>query len=149
MLVLLLKDVNKIGKKDEVKNVSDGYANNFLFPKNLAKRATPEIVKKAEAQKVIDDEKKKAEKELLTKKAKEIEGKRFIIKVKTGEEGQLFEAISAKKIAEKVTQNGFEVSEKQIIIKEPIKKIGDFKVSVKLTADLESTINVVIDKEDK
>ncbi|MDD4661712.1 MAG: 50S ribosomal protein L9 [Candidatus Pacebacteria bacterium] len=149
MLVLLLKDVNKIGKKDEVKNVSDGYANNFLFPKKLAKRATPEIVKKAEEQKVINDERKKLEKELLAKKAKEIEGKRFIIKAKAGEEGQLFEAISAKKIAEKVNQNGFEISEKQIIINEPIKKIGDFKVLVKLTADLESTIIVVIDKEDK
>lgn len=149
MLVLLLKDVNKIGKKDEVKNVSDGFANNFLFPKNLAVRATPEIVKKAEIKQKEEIEKKKIEKELTIKKSKEIEGKRFIIKAKAGEEGQLFEAISIKKIAEKINQNGFEVSEKQIIVKEPIKKIGEFKVLVKLNSDLESEINVVIDKEDK
>ena len=91
-----------------------------------------------------------AKKEESTKKqAKDIEGKRFIIKTNAGDEGQLFEGISAKKIAEKVSENGFEVEEKQIIIEEPIKKIGEFKIKVVFDKGLESFINVVIDKENK
>lgn len=149
MLVLLLQNVNKLGDKNEIKNVSDGYAKNFLFPKKLAIKATPELIKKAEKQKVLEEKKQEEIQKLSTEQAKKIEGKRFIIKVKAGEEGQLFEAISAIKIAEKMNQNGFNIDQKQIILKEPIKKIGDHKVSVKFGADLQSTVTVVIDKEDK
>lgn len=149
MLVLLLQNVNKLGNKNEIKNVSDGYAKNFLFPKKLAIKATPELIKKAEKQKVLEEKKQEEVQKLLIEQAKKIEGKRFIIKVKVGEEGQLFEAISAIKIAEKMNQNGFNIDQKQIILKEPIKKIGDHKVSVKFGANLQSTVTVVIDKEDK
>lgn len=149
MLVLLLQNIKKIGNKNEIKNVSDGYAKNFLFPKKLAIKATSELIKKAEAEKVLEKEKQELAVKLVAEQAKKINGKRFIIKTKTGKEGQLFEAISALKIAEKIKQNGFEIEAKQIEIKEPIKKIGNYKVNVRFNAELESTINVVIDKEDK
>ncbi len=149
MLVLLLQNVSKLGHKNEIKNVNDGYAKNFLFPRKLAIKATPELVKKAETEKTLEEEKQKQNAELIKKLAQDIEGKRFIIKVKAGEEGQLFEAISAQKIAEKMNQNGFIIDQKQITINEPIKKIGDHKVKVKFEAGLESTVIVVIDKEDK
>ncbi|MDD4358439.1 MAG: 50S ribosomal protein L9 [Candidatus Pacebacteria bacterium] len=147
MLVLLLQNVSKLGNKNEIKNVNDGYAKNFLFPKKLAIKATPELMKKAEIEKAVEEKAKKEKADNAIKLAKEIEGKRFIIKANAGEEGQLFESISAKKIAEKVVQNGFDISEKQIIIKEPIKKLGDFKVNIKFDQGKEATINVVIDKE--
>ena len=87
MLVILLENVNKIGKKNELKNVSPGYAKNFLFPKKLAIVATPELIKKAEEMKEIEKA-TLAEKEAFSKKqAKDIEGKRFIIKTNAGDEG--------------------------------------------------------------
>lgn len=149
MLVLLLQNVSKLGLKNEIKNVNDGYAKNFLFPKKLAIKATPELIKKAEVEKALEENKQKRNIELTKKLANDIEGKRFIIKAKAGEEGQLFQAISVEKIAEKINQNGFAIEQKQIFIEEPIKKIGDHKVKIKFGTGLESTINVVIDKEDK
>lgn len=147
MLVLLIQNVNKLGNKNQIKDVNDGYAKNFLFPKKLAVKATPDLIKKAEVEKALEEKTENEKIENAKKQAKEMEGKRFIIKMNAGEEGQLFESVSSKKIAEKVKQNGFDVEEKQIVIKEPIKKIGEFKVGVKLNTGLESTIIVVIDKE--
>lgn len=149
MLVILLQNVNKLGLKNEIKNVNDGYAKNFLFPKKLAIKATPELIKKAEIEKALEAKKEKENIELNKKLASNIEGKRFIIKAKAGEEGQLFQAISVEKIAEKINQNGFTIEQKQIFIEEPIKKIGEYKVKIKFETGSESIINVVIDKEDK
>lgn len=149
MLVILLQNVNKLGLKNEIKNVNDGYAKNFLFPKKLAIKATPELIKKAEIEKALEAKKEKENIELTKKLASNIEGKRFIIKAKAGEEGQLFQAISVEKIVEKINQNGFTIEQKQIFIEEPIKKIGEYKVKIKFETGSESIINVVIDKEDK
>ncbi len=147
MLVLLIENVKNLGKKNEIKNVSDGYANNFLFVKKLAIKATPELVQKAKAAEALEKERQKKEAENIKEQAKKINDKRFIVKVKAGEEGQLFEAVSAIKIAEKINQNGFSVDAKQIIINEPIKKVGEHKAIVKFNAELESTVNIIIDKE--
>jgi len=147
MLILLLENIKNLGKKNEIKNVSDGYANNFLFIKKLAIKATPELIAKAKIAKALEDEKERKEKETIKQESKKINDKRFIIKVKTGNEGQLFEAVSIAKIAEKINQNGFAVDVKQIIIKEPIKKIGEYKVTIKFNSELESTVNIIIDKE--
>lgn len=147
MLVLLLENVKNLGKKNEIKNVSDGYATNFLFAKKLAIKATPELVKKAKIAEALETEKKQKETEALKEQAKKIKDKRFIIKMKTGEEGQLFESVSTLKIAEKITQNGFAVDAKQIFVAEPIKKIGEYKAVIKFDTGLESTVNIIIDKE--
>ena len=92
MKVILLSDVDKVGKKFQVKNVSDGYANNFLFPKNLAKAATPEALKWLEIQQEIT--RKKAEDNLkeVEERASGIDGAEVVIPVKIGDEGQLFES---------------------------------------------------------
>jgi len=147
MLVLLLENVKNLGKKNEIKNVSDGYASNFLFVKKLAIKATPELIQKVKATQTLENERQKKEAENIKEQAKKINDKRFIIKVKAGDEGQLFEAVSAVKIAEKINQNGFSVDAKQIIISEPIKKVGEHKAIVKFNAELESRVNIIIDKE--
>ncbi len=149
MLVILLENIDKLGNKGEVKNVKDGFARNFLFPRNLAVKATPELLKKAEEDKAKQEEKQKQKEKLVLELAKKIEGKRFIIKAKAGDEGQLFSAISSSKIADKIKENGFEVDSKQLILKEAIKKIGDYKIEIEFKKDLKSTINVIIDKEGK
>jgi large subunit ribosomal protein L9 len=147
MKVILLQDVDKVGKKFQVKNVSDGYAKNFLFPKNLAKPATPEALKWLEMQEEIN--RKKAEEHLqeTEKVASSIDGAEVVVSVKVGDEGQLFESVSAQKIAEKLKESGIEVKKTQIILKEPIKDLGEYPVKVSFDHNLEAEVKVIVSEE--
>jgi len=147
MKVILLRDIEKLGKKYEIKEVSNGYARNFLIPKNLAKPATKENLKWLEIQKEIEE--KKAEEEL--KKAQEaasaIDGQEIIIPVKIGPENQLFELITSQKIWEKLKELGFEIKKNQIDLLEPIKELGEFPVKIKFEHNLEAEIKVIVIEE--
>ncbi len=149
MRVILLKDVEKIGKKFEVKEVKDGYARNFLIPKGLAKLATEEAIKWLETQKEIEG--KKAEEDL--KKSQEIasaiDDQEIIIQVKIGDQDQLFESINSQKLSEKLKEAGFNVKKSQIELPEPIKELGEFPVKIKFEHNLEAEIKVIVTKEEK
>lgn len=149
MQVILLQDIDKIGKKYEIKNVKDGYARNFLIPNGLVKLADQKTMKWLKIQKEIEE--KKAEKKL--KKIQElttaIDGQEIIISVKVGEEEQLFESITAQKISEKLKEIGFEVKKSQIELKQPIKEIGEFSVKIKFEDNLEAEIKVIIIKKEE
>lgn len=147
MNVILIQDVENLGKKGEVKNIKAGYARNFLFPKNLAKLATKEALKWVEAQKEI--EAKKSEEALKNAQgiASGLDGQEVIIPVKIGEEGQLFESITVQKISEKLKEAGFEVKKSQIILEEPIKELGEFPVKVRFEHNLETEIRIIVTEE--
>lgn len=149
MRVILLQDIENIGKKYEIKEVKDGYARNFLIPNNLAKLVTKEVLEWLEVQKEIQA--KKAEEGL--KKAQElastIDDLELTITVKTGEKNQLFEAINEQKISEKLKEMGFEIKKNQIELKEPLKEIGEFPVKIKLEHNLEVEIRVIIVKSEE
>jgi large subunit ribosomal protein L9 len=147
MRVILLQDVENLGKKFEVKEVKNGYAMNFLFPKNLAKPATKEAIKWLETQKEI--EAKKAEEALKKTQdvASTIDGQEIIMPVKIGEEGQLFESITSQKIIEKLKESGFEVKKNQIDLKEPIKELGEFPIKIKFEHNLEAEIKIIVTEE--
>ena len=147
MKVILLQDIEKIGKKYDVKEVKDGYARNFLFPKRLVKLATEEAVAWLEMQKEI--EAKKAE-EFLKKfqeVASSVDGREVVVPMKIGEEGQLFESVSPQLISEKLKEMGFDVKKTQIIVENPIKEIGEFPVKIKFDHNLESEIKVIVTEE--
>jgi len=147
MRVILLKDVENLGKKYEVKEVKNGYARNFLIPQGLAKPATETALIWLETQKEI--EAKKAEEELkkIQEKATAIDGQELIIPVKMGEEGQLFESITPQKISEKLKELGFEIKKTQIDLKEPIKELGEFPIKIRLEHNLEAEIKVIVVEE--
>jgi len=147
MRVILLQDVENLGKKYEIKEVKDGYARNFLIPKGLAKPATEEALKWLEIQKEI--EAKKAEEELkkVQEIASAIDGQEIAIPVKIGEEGQLFESITSQKISEKLKELGFEIKKTQIDLPEPIKELGEFPIKIKFEHNLEAEIKVIIVEE--
>ena len=147
MRVILLQDIEKLGKKYDVKEVADGYARNFLIPKGLAKIATKENLKWLETQKEI--EVKKAEEELkkVQKTASTIDGQEIIIPVKVGEEGQLFESITSQKIAEKLKELGFDIKKTQIDLIEPIKELGEYPVKIKFEHNLEAEIKIIVVEE--
>ena len=149
MRVILLQDVEKLGKKYEVKEVAQGHARNFLIPKGLARPATEESLKWLESQKEVLREKAEEDLKETQTLATTLDGQEVIIPVKIGEEKQLFEAVTAQKIFEKMKENGFEIKKTQIILETPIKELGEFPVKIRFTHNLEAEIKVIIIEEKK
>jgi len=142
-----LQNIEKVGKKFEVKEVKDGYARNFLIPRGLAKIALPEVLEWANMQK--ENLEKKAEESLkeIQEVATKIDGFEVNIPVKIGDKGQLFEKITEQKIAEKLKEQGFEVKKEQIIMENPIEELGEFPLKIKFDHNLESEITVITVEE--
>lgn len=147
MKVILLKDVEKIGKMFEIKTVKNGYARNFLIPKKLAKPATKEVLKWVEMQKEIIEKKAEEELKKVQETVSKIDGLEVIIPVKIGEENQLFEKITNQKISEKIKEIGFKVDKKQIALDKPIDAIGEYPVKLKFADNLEADIKIIITEE--
>lgn len=143
----MLQDINKVGKKYDVKDVSDGHARNFLIPRGLAKPANKESLEWLEVQKEIL--RKKAEDDLKETevRASSIDGMELVIPVKIGDEGQLFESINALKIYERLKELGFDIRKSQIVLENPIKEIGEFPVKIHFSHNLEVEIRVIVTEE--
>lgn len=147
MKVILLQDVEKLGKKYEIKEVKPGYARNFLIPKSLAKQATKQVIKWAEMQKEIETRKEEDELKQVQQLASGIDGQEVAIPVKIGEQGQLFESVTVQKISEKLKELGFAVKKNQIILASAIKELGEFPVKIKFNHNLEAEIKVIVVEE--
>lgn len=147
MKVILKDNIKGVGKKNEVINASDGYARNFLFPKNLAIEATPENMQKLNSQNQAKQYKKAVEKEQAQKLAKKLEDITVEIKVQAGENGKIFGSVSSKEIAENLEKKyKITIDKKKIEIKEPIKVLGQRTVEVKLFEGVigKIKINVIV-----
>lgn len=144
MRIILLQDVENIGKKHEVKDVKAGLARNFLIPKGLASPATEAALKWLEAQKGIAE--KKAEEELkgIQEIASKIDGMEIIIPVKIGEKEQLYEKITPQKISEKLKESDFKVKKSQIDLVQPIEQLGEFPIKIKFEHNLEAEIKIIV-----
>ena len=145
MKVILKENIKSIGKKDEIVNVSDGYARNYLFAKKLAVEANNENLSKLKAKKDSENYKKDIEKQEAKKVAEELEKIKLQFKVKEGENGKIFGGISSKEIAEKLEkQQKIKVDKKKIELRESIKTLGITKVSIKLYEGVIGTIKVEV-----
>lgn len=132
MKVLLLEDVKGLGKKGEIKEVKEGYGNNFLVGKGLAKIATPAVLNQYKAEQKRKEEAEKTELERLKKLAATLEGAQVKISKKLGANGSLFGAITKDEIAHAFCSAGFEIDKKMVEIDNPIKSTGVFEVGMKL-----------------
>ncbi len=144
MKVILLQDIEKLGKKFEAKEVADGFAKNHLLPKNMVQIATKNALIWAQTQREIAA--KNAEKELqeVQAKAAALDGREFAAEVKVGEKDQLFESITAAKVAEILKEDGLDIDKKQIILKEPIKELGDHAIKIAFPHNLEAEIKLTV-----
>ena len=147
MKVILIQDVEKVGKKFDVKNVADGYARNFLLPQGLAKIATLEVEEWVEMQKKIVEQREEEGLKSAQELASRLDDMEVSYPVKVGDEGQLFERINEQKIADKLKELGFEVKKSQVKIKEPIKELGEFAVTIDLEHNLEATLQLLVTEE--
>ena len=133
MKVILKADIKGVGKKDEVVNASDGYARNFLFPKNLAVEANNENMSKLKAKQDSAKYQKGVEKEKAIEVADKLSKILLKIEVKAGENGKIFGGVSAKEIAQELSKEyKIEVDKKKIDLKETIKTLGVHNVEIKL-----------------
>ena len=145
MKVLLIKDVKNLGKAGEIKEVKDGYGQNFLIAKGFAKLATDEVI---EAWKKEQEEMAKREAEEIAR-LKDIEKQladiKLVIKHKLGANGSLYGAVTKEEIAEALkVQEGIEIDKKSIEIKNPIKTAGNFDISVKLGHGIHAVLHLEI-----
>ncbi len=133
MKVILKIDIKGVGKKDQVINAADGYARNFLFPKNLAVEANAENMSKLKAKKDSNAYKKTQEKEEAKKIADKLSKILLKIPVKAGENGKIFGGVSAKEISDLLKEEyKIEVDKKKIELKETIKTLGIRNITIKL-----------------
>jgi large subunit ribosomal protein L9 len=149
MKVILLKDVEELGKKDDVKNVADGYARNFLFAKNLAKPATRQALKELEAEKELEAQIAEQELKKIEEIVSQIDGLEFEIVEKMDETGKLYGAINEVKISKILKGKGFDIKKNQIKIPQPIKAVGEYPVTATFDHGLEAEIKIIIAEETK
>ncbi len=149
MKVILLSDIKNVGKKDEIINANDGYARNFLFPKNLAVEATKDNLLKLQAKNDSKAHKKELEIEENKKIAKKIDEITLEIVVKAGENGKIFGGVTSKEIAEALkSKHNINIDKKKFMLKETIKNIGIFSVDIRFGDGVvgKLKINILADK---
>lgn len=148
MKVILLQDIKGVGKKDEVINASDGYARNFLLPKKMALEANSENMSKLKAKQDSNQYKKSIEKEEAKKIAEKLKDITLKIQVKAGENQKIFGSITSKEISDNLKeQYKIEIDKKKIDLKEPIKTLGVFSVSIKLYEGVIGILKVQINAQ--
>lgn len=148
MKVILKADIKGVGKKDQVINASDGYARNFLFPKNLAVEANAENMSKLKAKQDSNAFKKSQEKEEAMHIAEKLSKIILKIKVKAGGNGKIFGGVSTKEIAENLEkQYQIKVDKKKIVLDEAIKNLGMFDIEIKLFEGVVGKVKVNVISE--
>lgn len=145
MKVILKQDIKGVGRKNEVINASDGYARNFLFPRDLAIEATTENMNKLNSQNEAKQYQKSVEKEQAKEIAKKLETITLKIKVQAGENGKIFGSVSAKEITENLeNQYKIKIDKKKIDLREAIKTVGLTTVDVKLYEGVTGKIKIEV-----
>jgi len=147
MKIILTEDIDRLGKIGDVVSVKEGYARNYLFPKNKAKEATPSNMKLLEAlkKKAADEENKKLEGSKAL--ADKVTNLSVSISAKAGEEDKLYGSITNEIIAEALEKEGILIDKKDIILDEPIKKLGVYQVTVKVHPTISAQLRLWVVKE--
>ena len=147
MEVILLKNVDKVGKQGDVLKVKDGYGRNYLLPRKLAVLSTPEAVKMIEVLKKKQQEELKKQKSQAEEMAAKIGALSCTIAVEAGVEDKIFGAVTGEMIRNNLRNDGLEIDKKDIIIEEPIKKLGVYSVNVKLHPEVTAVLRVWVVKK--
>ena len=147
MEVIFLKDVKGSGKKGEIKNVSDGYAKNFLIKNGLAKLASSEVKSEVQSQNEAKAYHYQQDKAKATEQAQKMQNTPIKIPAKVGENGKIFGSITTKEIADAYAKLGYEFDKRKVVLKDPIKTLGTYKVEIKLFDGVTAKVTVQVVKE--
>ncbi|MEK7121985.1 MAG: 50S ribosomal protein L9 [Patescibacteria group bacterium] len=144
MKIILLQDIPKIGRKDDIKEVNDGYARNFLLPKKLADFAAPETVKNAQIKKIRTEIKQEKEKQSFKTVLENLKDREITIKEKADKGGRLFAGINKAKIKKELAAKNFKgIEEEDLEFDAPIKQTGEYKIAVEKKG-LKAEFNLIV-----
>lgn len=146
MQIILKEEIEKVGKIGDIVVVADGYARNFLIPKNLAVEATPKNIKRIEHEKRLIAEKMKKAKKEAEDVAKRFAEITVTIPVQVGEEGKLFGSVTTMDIAAALEKEGIPVERKKIFLENPIKELGEYTVPIKIHPEVTANLKVQVVK---
>ena len=143
MKVILLQDVKGTGKKDQILEISDGYARNFLLPRKLAKEATAEALNSVERARSADKHREEVKRAEAEKQARELKGKVIQLNARGGENGKIYGSVTNDQIAAAMREQlGIEVDKRKIEVEEPIKNAGQASFNYKLMAGISTRMIV-------
>lgn len=149
MKVIFLQDVKGQGKEGEIKEVSDGYARNYLIPKGLAVEATKTRIKEIQERNEKQRKTQEREKAEAVKLQQSLDGQAINIKARTGTGDKLFGAVTAKEIAETIEkQFKVKIDRKKVELTEPIKHVGEYPVKIKIYPSIQAEIKVTVTATD-
>ena len=147
MEVILLKVVEKLGKKGDLVNVRDGYGRNFLIPRTLAVPATAENRVRAETDKKLEAGRKSRKREEASKLAEQLTSLELRLEAAVGEKNKLFGAVTTQDLADALAQKGISVDKKQFKLSEPLRSLGKHTVTVELAPEVKAALQVEIVKK--
>ena len=144
MKVIMLKDVKGTGRANDVVEVNDGFARNFLIPKGFAQEATAQNLNRSNQQRSLQVHRKNMERAEALELAKKLEGVRVEVTAKAGKDGRLFGSVTTGDIADALKKKRIEVDKKRIELDAPIKQAGETQVSIRVYADTTAKITVAV-----
>ena len=147
MKIILLDDVPKLGRRGEVRDVSDGYARNYLLPHKLALNATPGNLRNIETIKAAQEGRSVRMRSEAETQAQRIDGLIYAQSRSASDEGRLFGSVGKADIAAFLAQNGLAIERRRIMLDEPIKSLGEYTVPVRLHGDVTATLKVNVARE--
>lgn len=147
MQIILQEDVEKLGTRGQVVEVAEGYARNFLLPRQLALPASAGNLKRLEKIRVVLAKRTATERDQAQKLADQINTVTVSFVRKAGDTDQLFGSVTAADLAEELAKQGHEVDKRRIVLVEPIKVLGEYQVTVKLYTDVTAQFKVVVTRE--
>lgn len=146
MKVILLQDVRGQGKKGELINVSDGYANNFLLPRKLAKVADEQVMTELRNREASDNYRRQEERKQALAIAEKLKTVTVVFRTTGGVDGKLYGAITSKDICENLaSEHGINVDKRKVNVTQPIKTVGEYQVDVKLFTDVSAKIKIIVE----
>ncbi len=149
MDVLMINNVPRVGRKGEFKKVAEGYARNYLFPRNFAIPATEGAKKHLDLMKNSWEKQAAKEKQAYLDMAKKIEGLVLKITRKSGDKGRLFGSVTSAELAEEISKSANVAIDKKLVVADHIKELGEHSVTIRFTGDVKAHMKVVIVAEEK
>ncbi|MDD5711745.1 MAG: 50S ribosomal protein L9 [Smithellaceae bacterium] len=147
MKVILIENVKALGKTGDIVNVSDGYARNFLFPRDLATEATEKNVAILKQSKDVVSQKDSRNRKKAEETAEQLAAVSCVITRRVGDQDKLFGSVGVKDIEKALAEKGFTIDRKNIILGEPIKTLGTFPVKIKLSSGVSAEVKVIVTGE--
>lgn len=147
MKVILLDDIPKVGRRGEVREVSDGYARNYLFPQKLALLVNPGNLRNLEQIKKRQESQAALARAEAETRARAIEALSLSLTRQASEEGRLYGSVGAQDVVAFLAQHGFTIEKRRVGLQEPIKALGEYTVPIRLHPDVTAQFRVIVSQE--